>query len=124
MAVLSPVLGRSEEVTAGERRHVEEDLELLDAYSRAVTQVVERVAPAVVHISQLQQLRAPGHPQDGAWHRAGSGSGVALTPDGYVLTNAHVVHGSSRLEVGLSDGRTLPARCHAPSCGWPGARSC
>ena len=87
-----------------------DDLELLDAYSRAVVRVVQDVGPTVVHLSRLERLRAPGHPWDGQWGSAGSGSGVVLTPDGYLLTNAHVVHGASRLEVKLADGRTVPAR--------------
>jgi S1-C subfamily serine protease len=89
----------------------DEDLELLDAYSRAVVHGVQDVGPTVVHISRLERFRSPqGGPREGDWGRAGSGSGVILTPDGYILTNAHVVHEASRLEVGLADGRTVPAR--------------
>lgn len=87
------------------------DIELLDAYSRAVIRVVEDVGPTVVHIARLERLRRTG--QSGAreeWGRAGSGSGILLTPDGYLLTNSHVVHGAGRLEVGFSDGRIVPAR--------------
>lgn len=86
-----------------------QDLELLDAYSRAVIHVVEDVGPTVVHLSRLEKLRAPGHPRDGQWHGTGTGSGVVLTPDGYVLTNAHVCHGAGRLQVGLADGRRVTA---------------
>jgi S1-C subfamily serine protease len=75
------------------------DGELLDAYSRAVIRVVERVGPAVVSISVGQ-----GGP------RQGSGSGVLFTPDGYLLTNAHVVRSGRRLEVALTDGRTEPGQ--------------
>src|SRR5687767_2786223 len=78
------------------------DLELLDAYSRAVVQVVEDTSPAVVHIARFQR---DGGPQE--WRPSGSGSGVILTPDGYILTNAHVVAGADRLEARLADGRTL-----------------
>jgi len=82
-------------------------------YSRAVIRVVEDVGPTVVHLSRLERRRGPasgGASRPGEWGRAGSGSGVILTPDGYVLTNAHVVHGAPRLEVGLADGRTVPAQ--------------
>jgi S1-C subfamily serine protease len=75
------------------------EAEALDAYSRAVVDVVERVGPAVVSIGRVSK-RGP----------AGAGSGVLFTPDGYVLTNAHVVAGSESLEVGFTDGTTSPAR--------------
>jgi S1-C subfamily serine protease len=87
-----------------------EDLELLDAYSRAVVRVVQDVGPTVVHIGRLERIQAPGHPRHGDWGSTGSGSGVVLTPDGYLLTNAHVAHGAARLEVGLADGRRVPGR--------------
>jgi S1-C subfamily serine protease len=73
--------------------------EALDAYSRAVVDVVEQVGPAVVSIGRRSK-RGP----------AGAGSGVVFTPDGYVLTNAHVVAGSEALEVGFTDGTSSPAR--------------
>src|SRR5262245_3517525 len=82
------------------------DTELLDAYSHAVVSVVERVGPAVVSIV------VGGQAADGGKRRAegqGAGSGVIIAPDGYVLTNSHVVHGGIRLEVTLTDGRTLGA---------------
>jgi S1-C subfamily serine protease len=86
---------------------VNDDLELLDAYSRAVTRVVQDVSPTVVHLSRLEQAQQSGYD---TWGRTGSGSGVVLTPDGYILTNAHVVQGATRLEVGMADGRTIAAR--------------
>ena len=92
------------------QRETDEDLELLDAYSRAVIHVVEDVGPTVVHLSRLERFRGRGGAPEGEWGRAGSGSGVILTPDGYILTNAHVVHDAARLEVGLADGRTVAAR--------------
>jgi S1-C subfamily serine protease len=70
----------------------------LDAYSRAVVGVVETVGPSVVSIARPAR-RGP----------AGAGSGVLFTPDGYVLTNAHVVAGAHRLELGLTDGATVAA---------------
>ena len=78
-----------------------DDGELLDAYSKAVTGVVERVGPAVVSIT------VSGEPSSRS--RAGTGSGVLFTPDGYALTNAHVVEGAKRLRLRLTDGSTHEA---------------
>ncbi len=79
------------------------NVELLDAYSRAVTTVVDAVGPAVVSISTRTRPESAG-PESG-----GDGSGVIFAPDGYVLTNDHVVHGSTRLVVSLTNGTTLAA---------------
>ena len=79
------------------------DVELLDAYSRAVITVVDAVGPAVVSISAGTQPRGsePG--------QIGAGSGVIIAPDGYILTNDHVVHNARNLAVTLTDVTTLPA---------------
>jgi S1-C subfamily serine protease len=80
------------------------DAELLDAYSRAVIGVAERVGPSVVAINVTKQAsRAPNGLE-------GAGSGMLITPDGFVLTNNHVVEGSSSLEVALTDGRGFSAQ--------------
>ena len=81
-----------------------DDLDLLDAYSQAVIRAVETVGPAVVGVER----HAPGGGQ-GRLASSGQGSGVIFTPDGFVLTNHHVVDGAAQLAVGLSDGRTLRA---------------
>jgi S1-C subfamily serine protease len=81
------------------------DGELLDAYSDAVTRVVETVSPAVVHLGVRQEMQGRGGQR---LEGMGSGSGVLITPDGYLITNNHVVERAKRIEVALSDGRVLP----------------
>src|SRR5918998_1475181 len=108
MEMLRTVAFTGEASERSAQREAVEDLELLDAYSRAVIHVVEDLGPTVVHLSRLDRVRTRGGSPEGEWGRSGSGSGVILTPDGYILTNAHVVHEAGRLEVGLADGRTLP----------------
>ena len=71
----------------------------LDPYSAQVVHAFERVGPAVVHITAL---RADGRPR-------GQGSGVVFTPDGYALTNSHVVAGAARLRASLPDGQVVDA---------------
>jgi S1-C subfamily serine protease len=78
---------------------VAEDAALLDAYSQAVTDIVDRVGPSVVRID----IRRNGKP-------AGSGSGVIVSPDGLILTNSHVVQGAKRAEITTLDGRSLSGR--------------
>lgn len=81
----------------------ESDEELLDAYSRAVVSVVEKVGPAVVSIGVKKRVRTRHLGQEGA------GSGVIIAPDGFILTNSHVVEGAEHVEVSLTDGRTFSA---------------
>jgi S1-C subfamily serine protease len=83
-----------------------DDEALLDSYSRTITRVVRTVSPAVVNI-RVQTLPRDSRP--GA-EQGGSGSGFIIAPDGYILTNSHVVHGAARMEVALADGRVFEAR--------------
>src|SRR5215510_14393767 len=78
------------------------DEELLDAYSRAVIGVVEKVGTAVVNIGIKKRTRRG--------QGDGAGSGMILAPDGFILTNHHVIEGTDAIEIGFTDGSTLPAR--------------
>ncbi|MEJ0088845.1 MAG: trypsin-like peptidase domain-containing protein [Limisphaerales bacterium] len=81
------------------------DDELLDSYSKSVTRAVEMVGPAVVNI---RAQKASRQNQRGS-ESGGSGSGFVIAPDGFILTNSHVVHGADKLEVTLADGRVYRA---------------
>jgi len=82
-----------------------DDSHLLDAYSRTVVGAVARVALAVVNIEVAQRVRA----QRGEREVSGNGSGFVITPDGFILTNSHVVHDAKTISVNLPDGRESPA---------------
>ena len=83
-----------------------DDSHLFDAYSRTVVGAVARVAPAVVNISVKQRLRG----RHGDSEISGNGSGFVITPDGFILTNSHVVHDASAMTVNLPDGREYAAQ--------------
>src|SRR5213083_1909211 len=93
--------GEAEAITA-----VLDDSALLDAYSRTVVSAVARVAPAVVNIDVKQRLNV----SRGAGEISGNGSGFIITPDGFILTNSHVVHAANSITVNLPDGREYPAQ--------------
>ncbi|MCI0412974.1 trypsin-like peptidase domain-containing protein [bacterium] len=79
---------------------IEKDEQLLDAYSRAVITSAEKISPSVVNIESGFS---------GSREQHGGGSGFVFTPDGFILTNSHVVSRASRVDVTLSDGRKLRA---------------
>jgi S1-C subfamily serine protease len=88
---------------------VADDAPALDAYSEAVIGAAERVGPAVVSLGMARP--APERFQRrGMSELRGAGSGVIIAPDGYILTNSHVVESASRIEARLQDGRILPAQ--------------
>jgi S1-C subfamily serine protease len=100
----------NDRVKGGEARKLDavhpSDDDLLDAYSRAVINAAERVSPSVVNIdvhktSRIKQTSPFCHPEE----LHGNGSGFIFTPDGFILTNSHVVHHADKMMVTLPDGR-------------------
>ncbi len=83
-----------------------DDSALLDAYSRSVVSAVARVAPGVANIDVTQRVNV----RRGASEISGNGSGFIITPDGFILTNSHVVHSANSITVNLPDGREYPAQ--------------
>ncbi|WP_428940417.1 S1C family serine protease [Fontivita pretiosa] len=82
------------------------DEQLLDAYSRTVSRVVRQVSPSVVNIEIRKRVKTPR----GIQEARGGGSGFIFTPDGFILTNSHVVSGAEQIDVMLSDGSGYQAR--------------
>jgi S1-C subfamily serine protease len=77
------------------------DADAFDAYSRTVSGVAEKLTPSVAHLAVFRRTRRG--------RAEGAGSGVAISPDGYMLTSAHVVAGGNRVTASFSDGRELRA---------------
>ena len=103
------LLNESGPIPALERSSVasqRDDAALLDEYSRTVVGAAERVAPSVVNIDIKQRVAGRRGPRE----IGGSGSGFIIAPDGFILTNSHVVHAAAQIAVNLPDGREYPAQ--------------
>lgn len=89
----------------------EPDGDLMDAYSRAVISAAETISPSVVYI-EVEQLIKPRPGRSPRTPRSGrsSGSGFVVTPDGFILTNSHVVSGAKAIQVTLADGQKYQAQ--------------
>jgi S1-C subfamily serine protease len=83
------------------------DAEALDSYSKSVIGVVKRVGPAVVQVGVTKLVAGRAYGGIMPHQAEGAGSGIIFTPDGYILTNSHVVDGASRISVTLADGKDL-----------------
>lgn len=81
------------------------DFELLDSYSKTVISALEKVSHAVVYLEVTKDVRGRR-----GGEASGGGSGFIFTPDGYIFTNSHVVHGAKEIKVMLPDGRTVSGR--------------
>jgi S1-C subfamily serine protease len=97
------------DLTTDNEEAVDDD-KLLDAYSQAVTAAAARITPSVVNI-EVRQARATQ--RGGRGEDRGTGSGFFFTPDGFLLTNSHVVSGADAIEVTTGDG----TRYEATLCG-------
>src|SRR5687767_6359284 len=105
-----PTIALDDAAAPTSRLSEEEAEAVLDAYSAAVVAVAERVGPSIVNIAIEKDVTAQGPGGQRVYTDPGGGSGVVIAPDGYILSNSHVVHGAKQLEVTLADGRTLPAQ--------------
>jgi S1-C subfamily serine protease len=105
VTAMLPVLDHADSVARADTMVLPvDDGALLDAYSQTVSGVAENARDSVVNI----RVRLAAH--QGRNHGGeGSGSGFVITPDGYVVTNSHVVHDAAEIHVALADGRTYTA---------------
>src|SRR6266852_6399931 len=89
--------GAAEERAGAAKLAPQTDDDVMDAYSRAVITAAEKVSPSVVYIEVEQRVsnRRPNIPRMPR-ERRGSGSGFIFTPDGFILTNSHVIHGAKK----------------------------
>ncbi len=85
--------------------HAAAEVEVLESWSNAIVHVVESIAPAVVSIASRLTFRDDGH----SFEQQGSGSGAVIAPDGYILTNSHVVHDAREVAVHFTDGSVRSA---------------
>jgi S1-C subfamily serine protease len=105
MKIIPISFGLKSNPVTGDHDALQEE-EALDSYSKIVTGVVESVAAAMVGI---QRKAKPGAPESNPRMQGGAGSGFVITPDGYILTNNHVIQGARAIEVLFADGSVAPA---------------
>lgn len=86
---------------------LKEETDILDAYSQAVTSVVSKVGPAVVNVHMRRKFHT--RPGTSPHEAEGTASGVIIAPDGYIVTNSHVVEGATEIGITLQDGSDFVA---------------
>ena len=104
---LSTAMGEYEFSKVGENQSALDEDEVFDSYSKAVINATEGVSPSVVKIeveAKPRKVRGQQMPS-----QAGSGSGFVFTPDGFILTNSHVVHNSNKISVVMQNGNKFEA---------------
>ncbi len=108
LRLLSTGGGKGGEAKPFDSSYPSDDL-LLDAYSKAVITAAERISPSVVNIDVHKRQEAKQNHVRQPEELRGNGSGFVFTPDGFILTNSHVVHQATRIDVTLPDGRRFEA---------------
>jgi S1-C subfamily serine protease len=102
--IADPLPGESP--VAGGQRPPPGETEILDAYSRGVVGAAERAGPSVVSVEVVHRTERRGRPPR---EPPGHGAGFVFTPDGFILTNSHVVHDATRIDAVFADGRRTRA---------------
>jgi S1-C subfamily serine protease len=98
-----PSEGDSDVSTSQDRK----EGEILDAYSQAVTRVVGNVGPSIAHVQVSHKTN--GNQERSSRNAEGTGSGVVITPDGYCVTNSHVVEETNTIKITMADGSSYTA---------------
>ncbi len=96
------------ETSEKSQHNIKSDYDLLDDYSKTVTGAIDMVGPAVVNVNIGGKTNRGGAKSIN--ENVGSGSGVVITPDGYIITNSHVVESANRIDIVLADGTGYSAK--------------
>jgi serine protease Do len=110
----APLLAQQTQPARSLDQQAERDLTVAKSLSRAFNRAAETISPSVVNITQRQRVmtfpRGWFGPSEQRLQDVGAGSGVVVSPDGYILTNNHVIAEAAEVRVKFSDGREMPAK--------------